>query len=152
MRRPGHASVTSTSDVEDGWKQNNLAQSQQSPVGGHLDVIPVDRWAKQKWPHLMLCVKLKSTACLHSINRYRNTAVCNGKQQNLTILLTDDMEGLKIILSYGCIFQCLQKVLNNFKTKSKIMALTCDLPTTKRAAVHFMCGTMGSSLYDRGAD
>lgn len=43
VRRPGHASVTSTSDAKDGWKQNNLAQSQQSPVGGHLDVIPFDR-------------------------------------------------------------------------------------------------------------
>lgn len=31
-RKPGHVSVTSMSDVEDGWKQNNLAQSQRSPL------------------------------------------------------------------------------------------------------------------------
>lgn len=71
----------------------------------------------------------------------------------MTILLTEDMEGLQNILSYGCILQRLQKVLSSFKASvSKIIVLTCDLRTTKGAAVHFMCGTMGSSLYDGDAD
>lgn len=99
------------------------------------------------------CNRSPLPACMHSIHLYKNTAVCNTLQLNLKIPLTDDMEGLKSIWSYGWILHCLQNVLNSFKASvSKILALTCDLPTTKRAAVYFMFGTMGSSLYDGGAD
>lgn len=43
VRKPGHASMTSTSEVEDGWRRDHLAQSRCGPGGGRLDVIHVYR-------------------------------------------------------------------------------------------------------------
>lgn len=43
VRTPERASMTSRSDVEDGWRRDHLAQSLCSPGGEHLDVIHVYR-------------------------------------------------------------------------------------------------------------
>lgn len=51
------------------------------------------------------------------------------------------------ILNYRCILECLPRVLNSGNaSESDINAWI------KRAAVRFMCGTLGSGLRDRGED
>lgn len=64
----------------------------------------------------------------------------------------DDMDTLEKILNYKCILQFFKKtLLNSCKAPvSKIIALTCDQPTTKGASVHFKCGILGPCLYDGG--
>lgn len=84
VRKPGHASMTSTSDVEHGWRQDHLAHSLCSPGGGHLDVIHVYRWA-EKWPRPMLRMYEASTSRLPYRRRAKESRSGTGQFQKLMI-------------------------------------------------------------------